>query len=136
MCRAVTGSNTSPDVSYVWGPGQAPITQSRTGGSVSHFITDGLGSVRGLANSSQAVTDTLDYEAFGKVTSRTGTTPLVYEFALSAASRTIRRAPHLNPRPRVRGRGERSAERIEGSVLKLPEGCYGIPDRVKSVPTG
>ena len=70
-----------PDVSYVWGSGQAPITQSRTGGAVSHFITDGLGSVRGLTNASQGVTDTLDYQAYGKAASRTGTTPLVYEFA-------------------------------------------------------
>ncbi|MBI3887063.1 MAG: RHS repeat-associated core domain-containing protein [Opitutae bacterium] len=42
--------------------------------TLSYFAYDGLGSVRALTNASGAVTDTWDYDAFGVLIARTGTT--------------------------------------------------------------
>jgi len=41
----------------------------------SFYVYDGGGSVRQLTNSAQTVTDTYDYDAFGNVVNKTGTTP-------------------------------------------------------------
>ena len=45
---------------------------------VSYFTYDGLGSVRQLTDATGAVTDTWDYDAFGNIISRTGTTENAY----------------------------------------------------------
>lgn len=42
--------------------------------TISYFGFDGLGSVRQLTNASGVITDTWDYDAFGNLLSRTGTT--------------------------------------------------------------
>jgi RHS repeat-associated protein len=49
--------------------------------TTSFYGYDGHGSVRFLANSTGAITDTYDYDAFGNLISRTGTTPNNYLFA-------------------------------------------------------
>jgi RHS repeat-associated protein/uncharacterized repeat protein (TIGR01451 family) len=49
--------------------------------TTSFYGFDGHGSVRFLASSTGAVIDTYDYDAFGILTSRTGTTPNNYLFA-------------------------------------------------------
>ncbi len=50
-------------------------------GSTSKFIhADALGSTRGITDSTQAVTDSMLYDAFGNVLSRTGTTPTPFGF--------------------------------------------------------
>ena len=54
------------------------ISQRIVGGSVSYYGYDGHGSVRLLTNASGAVTDTYDYDAFGNLISRTGTTDNEY----------------------------------------------------------
>lgn len=73
-----TAGSASPDASYVWG--QQLISQSR-GATITFYLQDELGSTRGITDASGSVTDTYDYEAFGKLIALTGTTPNVYEFA-------------------------------------------------------
>lgn len=64
--------------------GNAIISQRQRSGSswaASFYSTDGHGSVRQLTDSAGAITDTYDYDAFGKLISQTGTTPNAYLFA-------------------------------------------------------
>ena len=49
--------------------------------SLSFYQYDGHGSVRQLTNAGGAVTDTYDYDAFGNLISRTGTTPNNYLYS-------------------------------------------------------
>lgn len=70
--------NTSANASYAWG--RDLVSQTRAG-ATSYYVHDGLGSTRALTNAAAAVTDTLDYAAYGKVVTRTGATPNLYEFA-------------------------------------------------------
>jgi RHS repeat-associated protein len=68
--------------SYTWG--LELISEHQTLNSTlatSYYVFDGHGSVRALTNSSGAVTDTYDYDAFGILTHSTGTTPNNYLFA-------------------------------------------------------
>lgn len=51
------------------------------GGSLSFYGYDGHGSVRLLTDASAAVTDTYDYDAFGNLISRTGSTPNDYLYS-------------------------------------------------------
>ena len=51
------------------------------GWSVSFYSTDGHGSVRQLTDEAGGVTDTYVYDTFGKLISRTGTTPNPYLYA-------------------------------------------------------
>jgi len=48
---------------------------------VSFYLYDGHSSVRALADSTGAITDTYDYDAYGNLINRTGTTPNNYLFA-------------------------------------------------------
>ena len=50
----------------------------------SYYLKDGLGSTRGLASGTGAVTDTYNYDAFGNLLLRTGSTPNEYLFARPA----------------------------------------------------
>jgi RHS repeat-associated protein len=52
-----------------------------SGSQLSFYGFDGHGSVRFLTSSTGAVTDTYDYDAYGILTSQTGTTPNNYLFA-------------------------------------------------------
>lgn len=56
------------------------ISQAR-GTETRYYHSDGLGSVRALTDGTQAVTDTYDFDAFGKLLTSTGTTPNNYLFA-------------------------------------------------------
>jgi RHS repeat-associated protein len=56
------------------------ISQRQSSG-VSFYNYDGHGSVRGLSNLSGAITDTYDYDAFGTLIGRTGTTANNYLYA-------------------------------------------------------
>jgi RHS repeat-associated protein len=60
--------------------GLARLSQNR-GGLVSHYHTDGLGSVRALTDVFAAVTDTYVYDAYGNQVAATGTTENPYRFA-------------------------------------------------------
>lgn len=56
-----------------------PISMTR--GSTTHYYHfDGLGSVTGLTDTNQNVTDTYIYDAFGNIIERTGSTPNPYTF--------------------------------------------------------
>jgi RHS repeat-associated protein len=56
------------------------ISQER-GGSKSYYHYDGLGSTRALTDSSEQLTDSYTYEAFGNLTRVTGATPNSFLFA-------------------------------------------------------
>jgi len=69
---------------YSWG--LELISQTRpqptpTPAQVNFYVYDGHGSVRALTNTTGAVTDTYDYDAFGNLIHSTGTTPNNYLFA-------------------------------------------------------
>ena len=57
------------------------ISQRVSGGSLSFYQYDGHGSVRLLTNASGAITDAYDYEAFGNLIYRSGTTPNDYLYS-------------------------------------------------------
>jgi RHS repeat-associated protein len=64
--------------------GNTIISQRRrlaSGWALNFYSTDGHGSVRQLTDETGAVTDTYTYDAFGKLISRTGTTPNPYFYA-------------------------------------------------------
>lgn len=54
------------------------ISQRIVGGSLSFYSYDGHGSVRQLTDASATITDSYDYDAFGILIHRTGTTPNDY----------------------------------------------------------
>jgi RHS repeat-associated protein len=60
---------------------QLQFTPSSKSSVTSFYIYDGHGSVRALANPAGAITDTYDYDAFGNLINRTGTTVNNYMFA-------------------------------------------------------
>ncbi len=64
-------------VSYVYGDDL--ISQQR-GGISSYYHYDGIGSTRALTSSSETITDTYSYEAFGVLVGSTGSTPNHYRF--------------------------------------------------------
>ena len=64
------------DSSAVYTPGLS----ERRGSTSKFYHGDNLGSTRGITNSSQTVTDTLLFDAFGNTISRTGTTPTPFGF--------------------------------------------------------
>lgn len=57
------------------------ISQRIVGSSLSFYGYDGHGSVRLLTDASAGITDTYDYDAFGNLISRTGTTPNDYLYS-------------------------------------------------------
>ncbi|HEY0764376.1 MAG TPA: PKD domain-containing protein [Pyrinomonadaceae bacterium] len=57
------------------------ISQRVIGGPLSFYSYDGHGSVRQLTDASASITDTYDYDAFGNLISRTGTTPNDYLYS-------------------------------------------------------
>nr|MBA2702657.1 PKD domain-containing protein [Blastocatellia bacterium] len=57
------------------------ISQRIVGGSLSFYGYDGHGSVRFLTDATAAITDTYDYDAFGNLISRTGTTSNDYLYS-------------------------------------------------------
>jgi RHS repeat-associated protein/uncharacterized repeat protein (TIGR01451 family) len=59
--------------------GAVPISQDR-GGQTSFLLTDGQSSTRLLADSTGAITDTFDFDAFGLLAGRTGTTENSHQF--------------------------------------------------------
>jgi RHS repeat-associated protein len=64
--------------SYVYA-GSAPLSQRRAG-NTAFRLTDGQASTRMLATSSGAITDRVDYDAFGTVVARDGTTDSSFQF--------------------------------------------------------
>jgi RHS repeat-associated protein len=57
------------------------ISQRIVGGSLSFYQYDGHGSARLLTDASGSATDTYDYDAFGNLITRTGTTPNDYLYS-------------------------------------------------------
>ncbi|HXM51466.1 MAG TPA: PKD domain-containing protein [Pyrinomonadaceae bacterium] len=77
------------------------ISQRIVGGSLSFYQYDGHGSVRQLTNASGAITDAYDYDAFGNLINRSGTTPNDYlysgeQFDASLGFYNLR-ARYMNP---------------------------------------
>ena len=57
---------------------QGNLVSTRTGGTTSYHHFDGLGSTRQLTNAVGHVTDSMNYDAWGNVVARTGTTNIVF----------------------------------------------------------
>lgn len=77
VVEEIVGGNVQRTYTY----GNALISQTQLIGSqwqTSFYGYDGSGSVRLLTNSAGNVTDTWDYDAFGNIIARTGTTPNNY----------------------------------------------------------
>ena len=85
-------------VRYVYG--HDLISQTRSG-VTTYYHYDGLGSTRALTASSEAVTDTYNYDAFGNLLDKTGTTTNTHlftgEFFDSHSGFYYLRARYLNP---------------------------------------
>lgn len=75
--ETVTQGAASESTSYVWGNGL--IQQSRAG-QLSYYHMDALGSTKVLTDSSGSVTDAYQYDAFGAVLNKTGTTANNYRY--------------------------------------------------------
>jgi RHS repeat-associated protein len=77
------------------------ISQRIVGGSLSFYGYDGHGSVRLLTDATATVTDTYDYDAFGNLISRTGTTSNDYLYSGEQFDANLGfyylRARYLNP---------------------------------------
>ncbi|MBC2717914.1 MAG: hypothetical protein HF978_21650, partial [Desulfobacteraceae bacterium] len=85
-------------VSYIHGDDL--VSQDRSGVK-SYFHHDGLTSTRALTNSSETVTDTYDYEAFGNIIQQTGNTQNSFLFAGESLDSAVNwyylRARYYNP---------------------------------------
>ena len=77
------------------------ISQRIVGGTLSFYGYDGHGSVRLLTDAAAIVTDTYDYDAFGNLISRTGTTSNDYLYTGEQFDASLGfyylRARHMNP---------------------------------------
>ena len=81
-----TSGNREASHTYVYGLERISETRSYLVNSQSltqriFYVYDGHGSVRALTDSTGAVTDTYDYDAFGKLIHSTGTTPNIYLYS-------------------------------------------------------
>ena len=65
-------------VSYSYG---LDLVSRHAGGATSWYLYDGHGSVRALADDAGVVTDTWDYDAYGNILARTGSTEQPYLYA-------------------------------------------------------
>src|SRR5438874_1619024 len=64
---------------YVYGPSGLPLEQVSSGGKVTYYHHDQLGSTRALTNASGTTVGTASYDGYGKVSGTTGsTTPFGY----------------------------------------------------------
>ncbi len=79
----------------------AEIISQERNGAISYYLTDGHGSVRQLADSTGAVTDTYVYDAWGNLISSTGTTENSYLYCGEQLDSTTGlyylRARYMNP---------------------------------------
>jgi len=64
---------TAGTTSYIYGPGGLAIESVNSSGTPTYYLQDQLGSTRLLTSSTGAVTGTYTYDAYGNVTSHTGT---------------------------------------------------------------
>src|SRR5205807_3160530 len=65
-----------------------PGLSERRGSTSKFYHGDALGSTRGITDSSQAITDTVRYDAFGMTVNRTGTNPTPFGFVGGAQYQT------------------------------------------------
>lgn len=70
-------TNGTSQIHYSYG---RDLIQQTRGGQASFYLYDGLGSTRALADSTGAVTDRYDYEAFGEIRNETGNSENHYKF--------------------------------------------------------
>lgn len=78
VLETATQGASSTSTNYVWGNG---LIAQNDGTQLHYTVADGLGSVKALTDATGNVTDTYQFEAFGNVENRTGTTANAYRFA-------------------------------------------------------
>lgn len=66
---------------YVYGPGELPLEQITTGGQISYYFHDGLGSTRLLLASSGTIAASFTFSPYGATTSESGSDSTPFEFA-------------------------------------------------------
>ena len=67
---------------YIYGPGATPVEQiGVSSGTTSYLLSDELGSIRGITNSSGTVTGSESYDPWGNVTGTSGTISTTLGFA-------------------------------------------------------
>jgi RHS repeat-associated protein len=85
----------------ITGPGALPIEQVASDGTVLYYLQDQLGSTRGLTDSSGTLVGTFSYDAYGNLTSSTGTatTPFGYtgQYTDSESGLQYLRARYYDP---------------------------------------
>ncbi|HYI07641.1 MAG TPA: PKD domain-containing protein [Thermoanaerobaculia bacterium] len=64
------------------------LISAARGGQEVYYVLDGMGSVRAITDANGAVTDLVSYDAFGRITGRSGTTPNDYFYRGERLDRT------------------------------------------------
>jgi len=120
--------------------GHSRINQRIVGGAISFYQYDGRGSVRQLTDATATVTDAYDYDSFGNLIYRTGTTPNDYLFNGEQFDANLGfyylRARYLNPQF---GRfvSMDSFEGVMSDPMSLHKYLYANADPInRSDPTG
>jgi RHS repeat-associated protein len=101
----------------------SPLISMKRGGSSYWYLYDGLGSTRKLIDSNQNVTDSYSYEAFGDITSSSGSTtnPYRYVGALGYSySSIVTSLLHVGARYYAPGLGRFMGQDPERPQLKSP----------------
>ena len=97
-----TQNGASSTTTYVYGL-SGPIAETDGAGNTSYYLQDGLGSTMQLTDTSGNVTDSYTYDAFGAMTSHTGTNPQPFGYAGqqqdvgAEAGLVYLRARHMDP---------------------------------------
>jgi RHS repeat-associated protein len=99
LAQVLRESSNGEPVDYVYAADQ--LVSHRAGGQSAYHLLDGQRSTRRLTDEAGAITDTYDYDAFGRLLARTGTTPNDHlynsQYLDSAAGLYYLRARHYDP---------------------------------------
>lgn len=72
---------TDGTTNYVYGPAATPVEQITNGGTTQYYLSDNLASTRALTDQTGALSATYTYDAYGNITSHTGTATTNLQYA-------------------------------------------------------